>query len=372
MLRDSPDPLPQCAGRIPSLKAKLLERAQDDHSTSAEHAPDREAVVMDPHWTPPAHASTEDIAMVEHLIPSAVAVIPAYNEDRFIGSLVLKAREYVETVIVVDDGSTDDTALVARTAGAIVVQHQTNYGKGVALDTGLRAAQVLAPVVVVILDGDGQHRAADIPAVALPVLEGQADLVVGSRFLGQQNDIPRYRIVGQHALTLVTNLLSGAHLTDSQSGFRAFSRRALNVASWHTNGFAVESEMQFLLRERGLTVAEVPINCVYAEPAKRNPVAHGLEVLNGIIMLTSQVRPLLFFTILGLALLTLGLLAGVRVVQRLNETGQVALGTALIVVFFLIVGVASLFEGITLHTLRTFVLRMNGSSRGDQREMEVL
>jgi hypothetical protein len=341
----------------------LLERAQDDHSTSAEHRLALEAAVMEPCWTPPAHASTEVTARAEYRMPGVVAVIPAYNEDRFIGSLVLKAREYVETVIVVDDGSTDDTAFVARAAGAIVVRHRANYGKGVALDTGLRAAQVLAPRVVVALDGDGQHRAEDIPTVARPALEGEADLVVGSRFLGRQNDIPSYRVVGQHALTLVTNLLSGAQLTDSQSGFRALSRRALKAASWRMEGFAIESEMQFLVRECGLTVAEVPIWCSYAEPAKRSPVAHGLEVMNGIIELTSQVRPLLFFSILSSALLATGTLAGVRVIRRLNETGQVALGTALVAAFLLIVGVASLFEGITLHTLRTFFGRMNNWQR---------
>jgi len=219
---------------------------------------------------------------------------------------------------------------------------------------------VLAPQVVICLDGDGQHRAEDIPALAQPVLAGQADLVVGSRFKELQSDIPHYRIIGQHVLTLVTNLLSGIKLTDSQSGFRAFSRRLLKLAVWQASGFAVESEMQFLVRECGLAVTEVSIHCVYAEPAKRNPIVHGLEVLNGIVELTSQMRPLMFFSILSLALLTPAFLAGVSVIRRLNETGQVALGTALIAVFFLIIGVSSLFEGITLHTLRTFFLSTNG------------
>ena len=108
---------------------------------------------------------------------------------------------------------------------------------------------------------------------------------------------------------------------------------------------------------------EVPITCIYAEPAKRNPVVHGLEVLNGILELTSQVRPLLFFSVLSLALLIPGCLAAASVVQIFNETGQVALGTALVAVLFSIVGVSSLFEGITLHTLRTFLLGVNSSSR---------
>ncbi len=348
-------PVPHAGGSL--LQGQVFE---DDQATPA---PDREIVVLEPNRAPFLFASANDSVMAGRLIPGAIVVIPAYNEDRFIGSVVLKALEFVDTVLVVDDGSTDNTALVARAAGAVVIKHPVNGGKGIALETGLRAAQVLAPQVVICLDGDGQHCAEDIPAVAHPVLAGQADLVVGSRFLGRQSNIPNYRIVGQHILTLVTNLFSGIKLTDSQSGFRAFSPRLLKLAAWQASGFAIESEMQFLVREGGLTIMEVPITCIYAEPAKRNPVVHGLEVLNGIIELTSQVRPLLFFSVLSLALLIPGCLAAAGVVQVFNETGQVAPGTALVAVLFSIVGVSSLFEGITLHTLRTFLLGVSGSSR---------
>jgi glycosyltransferase involved in cell wall biosynthesis len=117
---------------------------------------------------------------------AVVAVIPAYNEERFIGSVVLRARQYADTVIVVDDGSTDATGEIAAAAGVIVVRHESNRGKGAALNTGFHRARALGAAAVVTLDGDGQHRGDELAVLAEPVLSGQADIVVGSRFLGSR------------------------------------------------------------------------------------------------------------------------------------------------------------------------------------------
>src|SRR5919202_3956184 len=150
-----------------------------------------------------------------------------------------------------------------------------------------------------MLDGDGQHCAEDIPQVLAPVLDGVADVVVGSRFLEVKSDIPAYRQVGQHGLTLVTNLASGVRISDSQSGFRAFSPLALDALSFSQGGFSIESEMQFLVREHKLRLVEAPIKVIYAEKAKRNPVHHGMQVINGIMRLVGQIRPLLYFGLPG-------------------------------------------------------------------------
>lgn len=285
-----------------------------------------------------------------------MAVIPAYNEDRFIGSVVLKTRQYVDQVIVVDDGSTDETAAIAEQAGASVLRHERNQGKAQALNTGLRHARSLRPRAVILLDADGQHDPAAIPALLAPIEAGAADMVVGSRFLGVPSKIPRWRVFGQRALTVATNVASGTTLSDSQSGFRALSPRAVERLVFRPEGgFSIESEMQFLVHQHSLSVQEVPVVVTYHEPAKRNPFGHGMQVVNGILALVSQHRPLFFFGVPGMIILTLGIALGVVVVDTYNTYAELAVGYALISIFLSLVGLQTVFTGIILHTIRAFL-----------------
>lgn len=290
-----------------------------------------------------------------------IALIPAYNEERFIGSLVLAVRAYVDRVIVVDDGSSDRTAEIAERAGATVVSHTANQGKAAGVNTGFAYIRQLRPQAMVMLDGDGQHAAEDIPAVLKPVLSGHADIAVGSRFLAVKSDIPAYRQIGQHGLTLVTNLTSGVAVSDSQSGFRAFSAQAIERLSFSQSGFSIESEMQFLVRDHKLRVAEVPIKVAYAEPAKRSPLGHGVQVLNGILQLVGQTRPLLFFSIGGLASLLAGMLLGTYIIHIYAQTHNLAIGYGLITVLLCVVGVLLLFAGFILHSTREMIIEMQRS-----------
>lgn len=302
--------------------------------------------------------------------PLIVALIPAYNEERFIGSLVLDVRTYVSEVIVVDDGSSDRTAAIARSAGATVLQHPQNRGKAAAVNTGFAYLRNLRPDVTVMLDGDGQHYAEDIPAVVAPVLEGAADIVVGSRYKEIRSSIPLYRRVGQHGLNLATNLASGVHLSDTQSGYRAFSLQALEQLSFGQNGFSMESEMQFLANEHNLRLSEVPIKVLYSDPPRRNPFAHGMQVLSAILQLVGQVRPLLFFSLLALPLLLGGTLLGLYVVEIFIRTRQLAVGYALITVLLCEIGVLLFFTGIILHSTRGMLLEMQRSMLGRLRAEE--
>ncbi|WP_129672192.1 glycosyltransferase family 2 protein [Candidatus Chloroploca sp. Khr17] len=292
---------------------------------------------------------------------STIALIPAYNEARFIGSIVLAVRPLVDIVIVVDDGSTDKTAEIARRAGAIVVKHEMNQGKTTAVNTGFTYALQHDPAALVMLDGDGQHCATDIPVVLAPVLNDQADVVVGSRFLEVKNDIPVYRQFGQHGLNVVTNLTSGVSLSDTQSGFRAFSRTAIERLSFRQRGFAIESEMQFLLRDHQLRVVEVPINVTYADPPKRNPVSHGMQVINCILRLVGQSRPLLFFSTAGLAVLLIGFVLGSYIIHIYVDTHELAIGYGLMTVICCVIGVLLIFAGIILHSTRGMLLDMQQS-----------
>ena len=291
-----------------------------------------------------------------------MAVTAAYNEDRCIGSVVLKARQYVDHVIVVDDGSHDATASVAEAAGAEVISHEHNRGKAEAVNTGLSRARDLGAAIVVLLDADGQHDPDQIPALIAPIQNGVVDIVVGSRFLGIRSRIPRWRIFGQHALTLATNVASGVPLTDSQSGYRALSRSALERLQFRRNGgFSIESEMQFLVHQHGLTISEVPVTVTYAEPPKRNPFGHGFQVLNAIITLVSQHPPLFFFGITGMVLLLVGIALGLLVVDRYNTYKTLAVGYALISILLDVAGIQTLFTGVILHSIRAFLA--DGPSR---------
>jgi glycosyltransferase involved in cell wall biosynthesis len=281
-----------------------------------------------------------------------VAIIPAYNEERYIGSVVLKAREYADVVLVVDDGSADRTAAIAGLAGAQVMHHPTNQGKGRALNTGFGAARTLRPRAIVILDGDGQHLPEEVPSVLAPILAGEADIVIGSRYLREPCRVPRHRVWGHRAANLLTDLISGMAVSDSQSGFRAFSPRAVAAISFSSSGFSVESEMQFLARDHGLRVVEVPITADYTERPKRSVMNHGLKVLNGVLRLVGQYRPLLFFGLPGLAFLLTGLGCGVYVVGIFRRSQTLVTGYALLGALLAVLGSLSLFTGMMLHSVR--------------------
>ena len=285
-----------------------------------------------------------------------IALIAAYNEARFIGSVVIAALRYTDAVLVVNDGSTDDTEQIATAAGATVINMPQNGGKGAAIQMGLRVALQDSSVgAIVLLDGDGQHNPREVPELIKPILNGQADMVVGSRFMEVRSEIPWWRQIGQHGLTWITNIASGVPLSDSQSGFRAISAEAAKLLSFSGKGFSVESEMQFAVGALDLRVEEVAISCVYEEPAKRNPVAHGMQVLDGILKMVLQMRPLMFFGITSVVILVAGLLMGIRVVTAFQATAELAVGYGLITVMLIVMGSILLSTGVMLHAIRSFL-----------------
>lgn len=256
---------------------------------------------------------------------------PCYNEGLTIGSLVLKARAHADEVLVIDDGSTDDTAVIARLSGATVIVHERQQGKGAGVLDAMRYARERGYDALVLIDGDGQHNPDEIPAVVAPILEAGADLVIGSRFLGTDDEIPLYRRFGQQVLNVFTNASADYSSTDSQSGFRALSRQALEAAgTFVSDGYNVESDMIAYLSARQLAIAEVPISVRYEVPHKhkKNPVTHGLGVLSNIAALIGARSPLLFFGVPGLVLLLVGALVDTWAVARFSASAQVpVLGT---------------------------------------------
>lgn len=295
--------------------------------------------------------------------PVVVAIIPAFNEERFIASVVINTLQYAGRVIVVDDGSSDQTAMLAHMAGADVIRCTVNGGKGQALNAGFLRARELAPNAVVTLDGDAQHDPAEIPNLVYPILAGDADVVIGSRFLQTRSYIPRWRQFGQHTLTIVTNRASGMAMSDSQSGYRAFSVDALASLYFETPGLAMESEMQFLLRRSSLRVAEVPISVQYRDGNKRNPVLHGIAVIDAIFTLIARRRPLVFFGLPGTVVMVFGLVVGVTVIHSVDTEHAVPVGTAVLSTLCLLFGLTLSIAAVILHSLDHFVHRIQAEMR---------
>lgn len=298
-----------------------------------------------------AHSALkEDRLELSHY--NILVVIPAYNEARFIGSVVLKLRQHPVDILVIDDGSTDDTAEIARTAGAEVLRFEFNQGKAAALNAGLSLANQQKPDVLVMIDADGQHLPAELVQVVRPISEGQADIAIGSRYLLNTSNTPTHRQFGHKLLNLITGLFSGVRVTDSQSGYRAFSPKAYRLLKFSSKGFSVESEMQFLASEHNLEIVEVPITIQYLDREKRSAWKQGFSVLNGIIILASQYQPLLFFSLPGLISLVGGVIWGIIVINRYIIYDELAIGYAMICVLLCLLGITMFSTGITLHSIR--------------------
>ncbi len=287
-----------------------------------------------------------------------LVAIPAFNEGATIGSVVLKARQFASEVIVVDDGSSDDTAETAALAGAHVIQHARNLGKGFAIRSAWLYAREHAAEAFVLLDGDHQHDPNDIPRLVETVLSGNSDVVIGVRW-GKTSGMPMHRRVGKRALDYATAAATKhGMLTDSQSGYRVFSLKAVLALEPTENGLSIESQMLLEAQEKGLRISEVDIDARYdLDGSTLAPGKHGASVLGRIVTLVSEKRPLFFFGVSGMGLLLIAAVFGVTVLQTYYATHAFAIGYAFIVVSFGIVGIVSIFIGITLNALRRIAAR---------------
>ncbi|MHC1756393.1 MAG: glycosyltransferase family 2 protein [Methanosarcina sp.] len=285
-------------------------------------------------------------------------ILPAYNEEVSIGSIVLLSKQYVDRVIVVDDGSSDRTAEVAARAGAEVIVHSPNKGKGMAFKTGFAAAE--GADIIVTMDSDGQHNPSDIPKLVAPILRGEADMVNGSRYLnGHATDTPAYRRIGQTILDKATVMNSGIKITDSQSGFRAFSASATSIFRFNAQGMAIESEMLADAGRYGLRVKEVPIGVRYdVDCSTENPIKHGLMVLLKIFKDMEYNKPLYYFTLPGFILGAGGLYMGLDFLRIFYLGGSLEFGPTMLMILLTLVGVFMIFTGILLHSISGLIMHL--------------
>lgn len=215
-----------------------------------------------------------------------IVVVPAYNEGQAIGEVIRRIRACGhERIVVVDDGSSDDTGEQARRAGALVVRHLVNRGVGGAWGTGIEAALRLGADVVVTMDADGQHDPGDIPRLLAPIERGEADVVVGSRMLDARG-MPLSRRAANRIGTAITGLLFGVRTTDSQSGMRALSRAAAARMRLTTSGMEVCSEMMAEVARLGLRCVDAPIRVIYTDYSlsKGQSFTTGLRTLAKLLL----------------------------------------------------------------------------------------
>jgi glycosyltransferase involved in cell wall biosynthesis len=284
-----------------------------------------------------------------------LAVVPCYNEDITIASIILKAKQYTDEVLVVDDGSTDSTKKIAEEAGATVISHKRNGGKSAGIKTGFKYALANDFDYVVTLDGDGQHNPDEIPTVLEQLLKDNGiDISIGSRF-GNSTEIPMWRRIGKRILDYATSFGNGGYITDSQCGFRAFNKKAIKAITPRLNGkaFTVESEQLIKAHELGLGVAHTKVTCKYKNlnTSTCNPTSHGFSVLSYVIWLVAERRPLLFISVPGFILVMLGLFFGIQTLQYYNETHVFLVSYAVLVSILMIIGVLAMFMGLMLNVL---------------------
>ena len=288
--------------------------------------------------------------------------IPAYNEEKNIASIIVKLKKIVDTIIVCNDGSNDSTSEIAKNLGVIVIDHSKNLGYGAGIHSIFRKAREINSDVLVTIDADGQHRIEDIKKVVEPIEKGEADLIIGSRFLDTtQKQIPEYRKIGIKLITKVTNSSLKNKITDSQSGFRAYSKNVVSKLNVSDIGMGISTEILIKSSAHGFRIAEVPITVLYdGDTSTHNPVSHGTSVLFSTLKYTSIEHPLKFYGIPSVILLIIGATFSYFAVQYYVEIGRLSTNLTIVSTAVVLIGIVLLITAILLYSLVS-VVRENNS-----------
>jgi glycosyltransferase involved in cell wall biosynthesis len=295
--------------------------------------------------------------------PFVVVGVPAFNEERTIGRVVVEAQRFAGVVVVCDDGSSDLTGVIAERLGAVVVRHERNLGKGMALKSIFEQSLKFKPDVVVTLDADGQHDPSEIPKLIEPIVSGESDVVLGNRYDGRlKNAIPLYRRVGLGILNWFNRSVNRLDVEDTQNGFRAYSFEAFRIIATHeAEDYGVESEQLRLAVKAGLRITEVPVNVKYAgleKTSKKSPLAHGLGIIELILRMVIEERPLLFLGVPGAVSLFVGILFGVWLLHIYAVQHYIITNIALASIAFVMIGFFCLLAAIILFALNRLMEKM--------------
>ena len=282
--------------------------------------------------------------------------IPAYNEEKNIAKIIVKLKKMVDQILVCDDGSTDSTCAIAESLGAIVINHPKNLGYGSAIRSIFLKAREINAEVLVTIDADGQHKIEDVKKVIKPIVDGQADISIGSRFLDKHDNAPKYRKLGINIITKVTNSSLSEKITDAQSGFRAYNNKVLQSLTPSDSGMGISTEILIKSSNLGFKIAEVPTEIQYeGDTSTQNPVSHGTEVLMSTLKYISIERPLRFYGIPSFIFFVIGLTFTFLSIQYYTEIGRLNPNVTLIAVGTLLIGVILAVTAVLLYSLVSVV-----------------
>jgi len=282
-----------------------------------------------------------------------VACIPAHNVEKMIYDVVNNSKRFVDMVIVCDDGSADDTIKQASKAGAVIISHEKNLGKGAALKSLFNYCTKINADVMVTIDGDGQFLSEEIPKLIEPILENYVDVVIGNRY-SDDAEMPAYRKTGNKILDKVSKLASDLPFDDTQSGFRAYSKSALKTIHFTTNGFGADSEILINASQNNLKISEVDVKVIYDtghNTSTKNPISHTGEVMTSLIEQVALRHPLKYLGIPGFLLLISGSIFGIYVISLFNDTRYFSVPFTLLTLGTVIIGSVLILMAVVLFSI---------------------
>ena len=287
--------------------------------------------------------------------------IPAFNEEKNIAGIITKLADITDTIIVCNDGSSDLTSDIAEKMGAFVINHEKNLGYGAAIRSIFLKAKELNGDILVTFDADGQHRIEDVEKVTKPIIDQEVDLVIGSRFLDEsEKEVPQYRKVGIKVITKITNASIKKQLTDSQSGFRAYSKKVLAELNPSELGMGISTEILIKASSKNFRITEVPIKILYAgDTSTHNPVSHGSSVILSTIKYTSIEHPLKFYGIPSMILFIIGISFTYLSAEYYAEIGRLNTNLTIIAAGTVLIAVVLLITSILLYSLVSVVREKN-------------
>lgn len=296
-------------------------------------------------------------------IPKVVVCIPAYNEAKYIGVIVQNALKHANEVIVCDDGSSDNTTMLAKEAGAVVVNHSKNLGYGNTIRTLFERALKNEADIIVTMDSDGQHDPVQIPSLIEPIMKEGVDIVIGSRFIkAKDSKVPRYRSFGIKTITKFTNQASYyKNLTDAQSGFRAYTNKVIQGLNLSEDGMRISTEILLKAGSKNFRIVEVPVTINYDvdSPSTHNYLSHGISILFGIIHFISLRHPLVFYGLPGIVLLLISGFFAYNALELFSTTRFISTNLILLSITATIIGIILLTTGSILFTISVMLTKPN-------------